>query len=97
MHSPGHGERCDNLITDLHCLDIFAGCHYDARKLVAHDEARCFRHFVATKEVKVSVCVLEIRVFPVYTIGLGDESGWYVRAAKTGGLHFDDDVPFMLD
>ena len=97
MHSPGHGEGCNNLVTDLHRLDIFPGRHDDARKLVTHHEARCFRQFVATEEVKVSVSALDIRAFPVNTIGLRDESKWHIRAAKTGGLHFDDDVSFVLD
>ncbi len=55
MHSPGHGERCNDLVTDVHCLDIFAGRHYDARKLVTHDETRCFCQFIAAEEVKISV------------------------------------------
>ncbi len=55
MHSPGHGERCNDLVTDVHCLDIFAGRHYDARKFVAHDETRCFCQFIAAEEVKISV------------------------------------------
>lgn len=97
MHSPGHGEGCNNLITDFHRLDVCPGRHDDARKLVTHHEARCFRQFVAAEEVKISRRGLDIRAFPVNTIGLRDESGCHIRATKTGGLHFDDDVPFVLD